>query len=163
MKHLIPIFSLLFILKLSAQSDLDSLYRNLDFKSISKIEFSNHALKAGKRITNTTVSDSTFFKKRGLSILDYCDQVCESGLRNDKTGEQLWIAGSFDQGALSITFSPNRKYLLVCSSYDGSDYDNYYDFRADINIYKVTDLMGLDAIKPYLIFQTKDWSIEDIV
>lgn len=39
---------------------------------------------------------------------------------------------------------------MVCSSYDGSDYDNYYDFRADINIYKITDPHAINGVLPYL-------------
>lgn len=163
MKYLTFSFILFFALHLSAQSETDSLIVDLKFKSISKEAFTNYLLKDVKRVTNEKESDSTFFKKRGLTFIEYCDQICESGLKEDTTGKELWIAGSFDQGALSISFSQDRTYLLVCSSYDGSDYDNYYDFRADINIYRITDEKGIDGIQPYLIFQTKDMSIEDIV
>tara|TARA_R110002049_G_scaffold199382_3_gene369498 strand:+ start:2951 stop:3529 length:579 start_codon:yes stop_codon:yes gene_type:complete len=157
------IFTLCLAVNLSAQTEKDSLYIDLNFKSISKVAFTDYLLKDVKRVTNEKESDSTFFKKRGLTFIEYCDQICESGLKEDETGKELWIAGSFDLGALSISFSKDRTYLLVCSSYDGSDYDNYYDFRADINIYKVTNNKGLKGIQPYLIFQTKDYSIEDIV
>jgi hypothetical protein len=163
MKYLTFSFILFFTLHLSAQSETDSLLVDLDFKSISEDTFYDYSSKAIKRIKNEKESDSTFLKKRGLTFIDYCDQICESGLKEDATGKELWIAGSFDQGALSIAFSQDRTYLMVCSSYDGSDYDNYYDFRADINIYKITDAKGIDGIQPYLIFQTKDMSIADIV
>ena len=163
MKYLIIAISICYIFNLSAQSETDSLYVDLNFQPITKAEYTDYLLEDVKRIINQKESDSTFFKKRGLSFIEYCDQICESGLKEDKTGKELWIAGSFDQGALSISFSIDRTYLLVCSSYDGSDYDNYYDFRADINIYKITDTKGINGIQPYLIFQVKDWSIEDIV
>jgi hypothetical protein len=151
------------ILIINAQDATDSISRNLNFKSISEETFNNYLLRDAKRIKNEKESDSTFFKKRGLSFIEYCDQICESGLKEDTTGKELWIAGSFDQGAISISFSQDRTYLMVCSSYDGSDYDNYYDFRADINIYKISDTKGIDGIQPYLVFQTKEMSIENIV
>lgn len=159
----ISLMILCFFSAINSQTATDSLIKSLEFKTISQADYTYYLLKETQRLTNEIESDSTFFKKRGLTLKSYCDQVCESYLIEDKTDKKLWLPASFDQGILGITFSPSKDYLMVFSSYDRPDYDNYYEYRADIFIYKITKSKGLELLDFYFNFYTKDWSIEDIV
>lgn len=69
----------------------------------------------------------------------------------------------YDAGILSMLFSPSCSQLLICSSYDGPDFENYYSHRAEIFVFTVSIGNGLKGIKPALKFYTKDWSIDDII
>ncbi|WP_458627336.1 hypothetical protein [Winogradskyella sp. PC D3.3] len=146
-----------------AQTEIDSRNRDLDFKSISETDYTSYLLKETERLTNAKESDSTFFKKRGVTLKSYCDQICETYLTDDITGEKFWLPASFDQGILGTAFSPNHNYFMVFGSYDGPDYNHYYDYRADIHIFKITKNKGLNLLEFYFSFYTKEWSIEDIV
>lgn len=72
------------------------------------------------------------------------------------------MPSDYDAGIQDMLFSPNCNQLIVCSSYDGPDYDNYYENRAEFYLFKIAGNQGLDSVKPYLRYSTKKWSIDDI-
>jgi hypothetical protein len=71
------------------------------------------------------------------------------------------MPSAYDAGILSMLLSPGCDQLMVCASYNGPDYENYYTNRAEIIAFHVTAGKGLKGIKPAFKYFTKDWSIED--
>lgn len=72
------------------------------------------------------------------------------------------IPSDYDQGILGLHMSPSCNQFLVYSSYDGPDYENYYEYRAEIIGFKITGAQGFKAIQPSFSYHTKNWSIEDV-
>ncbi|MBK9425506.1 MAG: hypothetical protein IPN54_15465 [Bacteroidetes bacterium] len=73
------------------------------------------------------------------------------------------LPSDYDSGILGMLFSPSCKQLLVYSSYDGPDFDKYYDHRAELFIFSIAHGEGLNGIRQKLQYYTKSWSIESIV
>lgn len=145
---------------LKAQENTDSLLLDLDFIETSVDDF----LKSKSFYNESLSYDYTKNLKRlGVDILHSCDEICESYLVEKTTREKMWLPSNYDAGILGFNFSPSGNFLMVYSSYDGPDYDNYYEYRAEIFIFSVGKEKGLKAIKLYGSYYTKDWSITDIV
>lgn len=140
----------------------DSLFRNLDsiFEEISLGQFKNY--KHNYKL-NCEIDSGHFIKGSGLNVRHICDEVCDTYIEEKSTNKILLMPSGYDAGILSMALSPACNKLLVCSSYDGPDYANYYEDRAVIFVFKITKEFGLKGIQPAYKFFTKDWSIADIV
>lgn len=140
----------------------DSLFVDIDsiFQEISLSEFQR--CKNDYKL-NCEIDSGHFIKGSGLNVIHVCDEVCDTYLEEKSTNKILLMPSGYDAGILSMSISPACKKLLVCSSYDGPDYANYYEDRAAIFVFKITKEFGLKGIQPACKFFTKDWSIADIV
>ncbi len=142
---------------LKAQENPDSLLMDLEFTEISETAFL-------EVYTDTEMHEYVkAFKALGLSIRDTCYEICEEYLVDNNSGEEMYLPSGYDAGVLGLVFSPSAKFMLVYSSYDGPDYDNYYEDRAEFFLFSVKKGKGLSAVKLYGEFYTKDWSIEEII
>ena len=105
-----------------------------------------------------------FIPDLGCHLVGFCGYgTCDDYLLDHETDVKMSFSAAFDAGILAFLLSPSNDFLLIGSSYDGPDYDNYYDFRAEILLYKIEKGKGLRGIKPYRFFNTEDWSIEDVL
>lgn len=104
-----------------------------------------------------------FIKGYGIFVKRVCDGICETYLCEKTTNKKMILPTSYDAGILRMLFSPSCRHLMICSSYDGPDFEEYYNHRAEIFVFTVSAGSGLDGVKPAFKFYTKDWSIEDII
>ncbi len=134
------------------------LFQNLELTltEIDKNKF-NDALSS--YIQNNRKSCS--FKSLNLTQKSDCDEICIDYLSENNSNKIVYLPCSYDAGIIGASFSPNCKKLIVCSSYDGTDFDNYYENRAEIYLFKIIDSTGINSIKPVFKFSTKDWSIDN--
>jgi hypothetical protein len=140
----------------------DSLFVNLDsiFQEISSDKF--HRCKENYKLS-CEIDSGHFIKGSGLKVRHVCDEVCDTYLEEKSSNRILLMPSGYDAGILAMSLSPTCNKLLVCSSYDGPDYANYYEDRAVIFIFHLSKEYGLKGIQPVCKFFTKDWSIADIV
>jgi len=102
------------------------------------------------------------FNELGLEITFDCFEICESFLVEEESGRSLFLPADFDQGILDAVISPAGNAFVVYSSYDGPEFDNYYDHRAEIHVFNVIGDRGLDAIQFSESFYIRDWSISNL-
>jgi hypothetical protein len=139
----------------------DSLFVELDsnFLEISSDKFYRYKDNYKK---NCEIDSGHFIMGSGLNVRHVCDEVCETYLEEKSSNKILLMPSGYDAGILAMSLSPVCNKLLVCSSYDGPDYANYYEDRAVIFIFNISKESGLKGIQPACKFFTKDWSIADI-
>lgn len=140
----------------------DSLSGNpeLNFTEISKNEFQSYK---GKYKTNCVLDSGQFISGSGLYVIQDCKEICETYLAERNTNRKMLMPSTYDAGILKMLLSPSCNQLVVCSSYDGPDYGNYYEYRAEIFLFHVSTESGLKGITPALNYYTKDWSINDLI
>ena len=140
----------------------DSLFNVLDsnFNEISLSEFQRY--KNNYHLI-CEIDSGHFIKGSGLNVLHVCDEVCDTYLEEKSSNKILLMPSEYDAGILAMSLSPGCNKLLVCSSYDGPDYADYYEDRSVLFIFNLTKENGLKGIQPAFKFFTKDWSIADIV
>lgn len=92
-----------------------------------------------------------------------CDQVCETYLTEFDSNDRMYLPADYDAGILGASFSPDCKNLIVYSTYDGPDYHNYYENRAEFYVFKIVGTHGLRSLQPTFKFSMKDWSIKNLV
>lgn len=143
---------------LSAQTELDSLILDLKFESLSQNDFQKLEYTSFERQANTN-----HLKKLGLKLTSNCHEICEAFLVDSLTGKSRWIPSNYDAGMIGYEFSPTGNKFIVFSAYDGPDYIQYYDWRAEFFIYEITKEKGLDALQLVSSYYATDWSIENIV
>ena len=139
----------------------DSLYRDieLNFIEISKNEFQSYI----RKYKSGCILDSGhFISGSDLYLSQDCNEICETYLAEKTTNRKMLMPSNYDAGILRMLLSPTCNQLIVCSSYDGPDYVDYYEDRAEIFVFSVTTGIGLKGIKPTFKYYTKDWSIEDL-
>lgn len=139
----------------------DSLFTelNTELKEIPISKFSEYE----KKYKTSCTKDSTgFIKGKGLIIENSCNEVCVSYLTDIMEKIKLILPTSYDQGIIELVISPDCKRFIVYSSYDGPDYTNYYEYRAEIFGFTITSGQGIKTIQPAFKFFTKDFSIEKI-
>ena len=139
----------------------DSLYSNLEpkFTEISKNKFQSYKQKYKP---GCVLDSGHFISGSGLYVSHECNEICETYLCEKRTNRKMLLPSNYDAGILSMLLSPTCNQIIVCSSYDGPDYLDYYEDRAEIFFFNVTTGIGLKGIKPTFKFYTKDWSIEDL-
>ncbi len=91
-----------------------------------------------------------------------CNEICETYLIDSVSKKRMLMPSDYDAGIIGILLSSNCHQLIVYSSYDGPDYDDYYMNRAEFYLFKMDKNKGLDGVQPFLKYSTKHWSIEDI-
>lgn len=110
------------------------------------------------------VDSAGYIPLLGLMMDHQCDQICETFLVDTATNTSLYLPSNYDQGLMGFLISPSRKWVVLYSSYDGPDYVNYYDYRAEVIIYKIDKKKkGLEVLKLYGSYTTTEWSICDMV
>lgn len=140
----------------------DSMFVDLEFglNEISKSDYQN----AQKNYKTSCAKDTNgFVKGKGLILGHYCEEVCDTYLIDKKTKIKLLLPSSYDQGIMGLLISPKCNQFIVFSSCDGSDYTDFYDFRAEIFGFTITKEQGLQAVKPAFMMSTKDWSMEKVI
>jgi hypothetical protein len=139
----------------------DSLYSSmeLNFTEISKNEFQSYQ---GKYKTSCVLDSGEFISGSDLYVIHDCKEICETYLAERNTNRKMLMPSTYDSGILKMLLSPSCHQLVVCSSYDGPDYGNYYEYRAEIFLFNVSTGIGLKGIAPSFNYFTKDWSIHNL-
>lgn len=139
----------------------DSLYNNLElnFTEISKNEFQSYI---GKYKTSCILDSGQFISGSDLYVIHDCKEICQTYLAERSTNRKMLMPSTYDSGILKMLLSPSCNQLVVCSSYDGPDYGNYYEHRAEIFLFHVSTGTGLKGITPALNYYTKDWSVNNL-
>lgn len=139
----------------------DSLYSNLELNlsEISKHEFQSYK---AKYKTSCVLDSGQFIRGSDLYVIQDCKDICETYLAERNTNKKMLMPSTYDAGILKMLLSPSCNQLVVCSSYDGPDYENYYEYRAEIFLFNVSTGIGLKGITPALNYYTKDWSINNL-
>ena len=145
-----------------AQSDVDSLYKDLTFDTISQQQFEKYVVTNIKNQQNYA-DNPTSFDKLGIREISNCDQICETYLQDTVTGKTMWIPSNYDQGVFGLSFSPKGSQFVVFSSYDGPIYEDYYDYRSEFFVFNILNGTGLDVIKLSFNYFSTEWSIDDLV
>ena len=139
----------------------DSLYNDLELKftKISKKEF---GLYKQKYKTSCVLDSGHFISGSNIYVSQDCKEICETYLREKTTNRKMLLPSNYDAGILTMVLSPTCNQMIVCSSYDGPDYADYYEDRAEIFVFNVRNGIGLKGIKPAFKYYAKDWSIADL-
>jgi hypothetical protein len=147
--------------KNSVNDKIERKNHNLDLNltEISKNEFQTYK---EKYKTNCVLDSGQFIRGSNLYVIQDCKEICETYLVERNTNRKMLMPSTYDTGILKMLLSPSCNQLLVCSSYDGPDYGNYYEYRAEIFLYHVSTGIGLKGITPTLKYYTKDWSIHNL-
>jgi len=143
---------------LSAQSEDKFEHPEWEFQEITQDSY-----EAYQKVYFTRVQKVHPFKKAGLSLKHYCDEICESYLKDPMSQDSMYLPSNYDAGLLGIAHSITGNAFLLYSAYDGPDYGEYYDYRSEIIAYKISGKEGLSSIKPWFSWTTGDWSIEELI
>lgn len=133
--------------------------RELNLTKISKSEFQSYK---GKYKASCVLDSGQFISGSGLYVIHERKEIYETYLAERNTNRKMLMPSTYDAGILKMLLSPSCNQLMVCSSYDGPDYGNYYEYRAEIFLFNVSTGIGLKGITPSLNYYTKDWSINDL-
>lgn len=139
----------------------DSLFANLEL-NLKTISNNNYNYFEKKFETTCTLDTNGFIKGKGLVFSQYCKDICESYLIDKNAGVKLVLPSSYDGGIIGLLLSPSCNQFIVYSSYNRPDYTEYYDYRAEIFGFSITQGKGFKTIKPSLKYFTKDWSIDHL-
>lgn len=131
----------------------------LDLKTIPKEQFESYLspLVKGKYINDCSLYDLNLKPGR-----DH-DQIGVTYIMEHETHKRMYLPEDYDNGISGASFAPNCLNLIIYSSYDGPDYNKYYENRAEFYVFKIVGNDGLSSIQPSLRFSLKDWSIENLV
>ena len=142
--------------------DNDSIFYDLrfDVKEISKGKYKDHEKKL---IRTCSIDTNGFVKGKGLILDRFCKDICELYLIDEKKKIKLALPSNFDGGIKGLVISPDCNQFFVYSSYDEADYTKYYENRAEVYGFAITQGQGIQTIKPTFKFYTKDWSIENAI
>lgn len=140
----------------------ESLFSNLNLtlNEISQKQFQSYSNKSN---LGCEIDSGQFIQRSEIYVRHDCNKICETYLCEKATNRKMIMPSNYDAGILSMSFSPSCSQLMISSSYDGPDFREYYEHRAEIFIFNVTTGNGLSGIKPSLKFYTKDWSIDDLI
>lgn len=140
----------------------DSIFYDLRFdaKEISKGKYKDLEKKL---IRTCSIDTNGFVKGKGLILERFCKDVCELYLIDEKKKIKLVLPSNFDGGIIGLVISPDCNQFFVYSSYDSADYAKYYENRAEVYGFFITQGQGIQTIKPTFKFYTKDWSIENAI
>jgi hypothetical protein len=134
-----------------------SLFKDLKltFRDISEKQFDEY-------LSEDTPEDCQF-SDLNLKADHFCDEICVTILKEVHSHQRMFLPCSYDSGILNLSFSPDCQKLMVCSSYDGPDFENYYDHRAEFYVFGISGSDGLNSLSPLFQFATKEWSIDKLV
>jgi hypothetical protein len=104
-----------------------------------------------------------FIRGSGLSFTNNCDEICEAYLVEKETGRRLYLPSGYDAGITDILISSTCDQLIVCSSFDGPDYVNYYRHRSELFVFNIALGNGINGITPAYKHYATDWSISDMI
>jgi hypothetical protein len=120
-------------------------------------------------ISDTISYESSYYYKRFISsipahYITHCGEgYCSAFLLDYKTDERFYLDAPFDAGIKGMQLSKNKTYLVVYSSYDGPDYDDYYATRSTFTFYKIKKNKGIKGMIVYYSFESTEWSIEELI
>jgi hypothetical protein len=120
-------------------------------------------------ISDTISYESSYYYKRYISsipahYITHCGEgYCSDFLIDYKTDERFYLDAPFDAGIKGMQLSKNNTYLVVYSTYDGPDYDDYYSTRSSFTLYKIEKNKGLKGMTVYYSFDSTEWSIEELI
>lgn len=139
----------------------NSLFADLElqFDTISKNRFDGFIKKNNP---SCSIAETGFIGRKDIYLDHYCNDICERFLVETGTCKKLYLPNDYDAGILGILPSPSCDKFIVYSSYDGKDFGNYYDHRAELFVLTITNDQGLKAIKPLYKFFAYDWSIDKL-
>ena len=140
----------------------DSIFYDLKFdaKEIFKDKYKDIEKKL---IRTCSIDTSGFVKGKGLILERFCKDICELYLIDEKKKIKLVLPSNFDGGIIGLVISPDCSQFFVYSSYDSADYTKYYENRAEVYGFAVTQGQGIQTIHPTFKFYTKDWYIENVI
>ncbi|MEO1434866.1 MAG: hypothetical protein AAFV80_04975 [Bacteroidota bacterium] len=101
------------------------------------------------------------FDRLRLTEFDDCNEVCESWVR-DTEGRRFYWPSDYDAGIRGGAFSPDCKRYFVFSTFDGPDFDSYYEHRAQLFIFDIKGRDGVNSLQPAYRYVTTTWSIDDM-
>ena len=106
-------------------------------------------------------AESKSFETCGIHLQIYtdCDEICESYLIDPVSKKSALLPCDYDSGIQDVQVSPQCDYIAVCSSYDGSDYEEYYENRSELFFFNLSGGKALENIQPFKRFASKDYSI----
>ena len=140
----------------------DSLFKVWSPKWI-KISASDFNSYKSKLSSSCALDSLNFISGTNLKIVHHCNEICESYLAEVNSNRKFQLPCDYDGGVGGVVFSPNCNQMLVFSSYDGSDYVDYYEYRSEIYIFSLQNTANLNGIKPAFAFAEKRWSIEEVI
>ncbi len=114
----------------------DSLFADLEliFIEISKNEFQSYKQKYK---VECVIDSGQFIRGSGLYVSRNCDEICETYLVERTTHRKMLMPSNYDAGIINMLLSTTCKQLIICSSYDGPDFGDYYEYRAEIFLFSV--------------------------
>jgi hypothetical protein len=115
-----------------------------------------------KYATECVLDSGQFISGSGLYVHRNCHEICDTYLAESKTNRKLLLSSSYDAGISNMLFSTSCTKLIVWSSYDGPDFANYYENRAEFYSFTVAAGNGQQRLKPDSKHFSKDWSIQDL-
>lgn len=133
-----------------------------DIKTTSQISRQDFNLYKQNYATECVLDSGEFIRGSSLYVLRSCKEICDTYLAERKTNRKLLLPSSYDAGIASMLLSPSCKNLVVWSSFDSPDFENYYENRAEFYSFTVAGDMGVKGIKPASKHFSKDWSIDDL-
>lgn len=131
----------------------------LDLKTMTKEQFESYLspLIKDKYLNNCSLEGLK------LQSMSDCDEICQIYLYEYETGKKMYLPEDYDAGILGARFSTHCKNLIIYSTYDGPDYHNYYENRAEFYVFNIFGNDGLGSIQPFVRFSMKDYSIDNLV
>ncbi len=120
-------------------------------------------------ISDTISYESSYYyrlysKPLRSHVFTHCGEgYCSAFLLDYKTDERFYLDAPFDAGIKGMQLSKKNTYLVVYSSYDGPDYDDYYATRSTFTLYKIKKNKGLKGMTVYYTFNSNEWSIEELI
>ena len=139
----------------------DSLFTDIKLKliEISKDDFQYYK-KSYK--TNCEIDSGGSISGAGLHIVHDCNEICDTYLAEDSTNRKLLLPSGFDAGVMWMLLSPSCNQMIIGSSYDGPDFEEYYNYRSEFSVFNINAIQGLKGVYPKFDFNSKNWSIDDV-
>jgi hypothetical protein len=97
-------------------------------------------------------------------LIGFCGGgTCENYLLDNELDIKLELNSNYDAGLIELKISPNSKLMALLSSYDGSDFENYYQHRAIIEILEIKKEKSIKCIKRKYFLTSQKFSISEII
>lgn len=104
-----------------------------------------------------------FLRLLNCHIINHCAEgSCSDYLLEYTTDQKFLLPCSYDGGVQSLSFSPSGRLFFVSSSYDGPDYDSFYNYRSEIYVFQIPDKGNLENLRLIDFSLLTQWSIEEV-